>query len=74
MIRGNLSTVTPHDTNEVVGSVLLVLAAGNLALKGTQTGAAATAAFAVTAGQQLYIPGAIVVMSTNTTATVAVMG
>lgn len=74
MIYGNLSAVTPNDTNEVVGSMLLVTGAGVLVLKGLQPGAAALPGVAVTVGQQLYIPGACVVMSTGTTATVAIMG
>ena len=74
MIRGGLSAVTPSDTVAVEGSMLLITGAGNLVLKGLQTGAASLPAIAVTVGQQLYIPGACLVMSTGTTATVAVMG
>ena len=74
MIRGLLSPVTPSDTVEVTGSTLLVTAAGDLVLKGLQTGATALSAMTVAAGTQIYIPGACLVMATGTTATVAVMG
>ena len=72
---GAIIPITPSDSAVVEGvSSLLVTVAGNLSLKGTQTGAAATAAFAVTVGMQIYVPGKCIVMATNTTATVVGMG
>lgn len=75
MIPGLIQPITPSDTTPVQGvSTLLVIAAGNLVLRGTQTGAAATAAFPVVAGQQIYFPDTGFVMAAGTTATVVGMG
>lgn len=73
MLAGQLSQITPSDTVPVEGTMLLVTGAGDLVLKGTQPGATATAAMALTAGVQIYIPARILV-TTATTATVFVMG
>ena len=72
---GAIIAITPNDSTVIEGiSTLLVTVAGNLSIKGTQAGAAATTAFAVTVGMQIYVPGKCIVMATNTTATVVGMG
>lgn len=75
MRPGLIQTITPSDVTPVEGvSNLLVTVAGNLSIKGTQTGAVATAAFAVVVGQTLYFPDKGFVMATGTTATVVGLG
>lgn len=73
MRKGYIAALVEDESNAVEGvSMITVLTAGDLVLKGTQAGAAAIT-LVVTAGMQLYVPDAFYFM-TASTATIAAFG